>query len=160
MTKTLREQVSEFHAMIGVPAPESPTIPATSVLRLRLRLIAEEFFEMLEAVAGPDDHEYFLAARADVFKALWRASPENVDLPAFIDALADLDFVVEGTRQVFGVDGTPIAEAVYQANMAKKDGPVDPVTGKKQKPPGWSPPDVAGELLKQGWSPPPLNWTY
>jgi predicted HAD superfamily Cof-like phosphohydrolase len=151
MKKTLREQVADFHRMVGVPAPEKPTVPDTATLRLRLRLIAEEFFEMLEAVAGPDDHEYLLAARADVLKALWRASPENVDLPAFIDALADLDFVVEGTRQVFGVDGAPIADAVYLANMAKGDGPIDPVTGKKLKPPGWMPPDIAGELRKQGY---------
>jgi hypothetical protein len=34
--------------------------------------------------------------------------------------------------------------------MAKMSGPVDE-HGKKRKPEGWKPPDIAGELRRQGW---------
>jgi predicted HAD superfamily Cof-like phosphohydrolase len=63
--------------------------------------------------------------------------------------MADLDYVVEGTRLEFGIDGEPIAAEVHRANMAKTEGPVAP-DGKRLKPPGWTPPDIAGVLRKQG----------
>ena len=62
----------------------------------------------------------------------------------------DLDYVVEGTRLEFEIDGGPIAVEVHRSNMAKVGGPVRE-DGKRLKPPGWTPPDIAGELRKQGW---------
>ena len=77
-------------------------------------------------------------------------SPAKVDLPALVDGLADLDYVVEGTRIEFGVNGTPVADEVHAANMRKADGPVDE-HGKKRKPPGWVGPDIERVLREQGW---------
>ena len=42
---------------------------------------------------------------------------------------------------------------VHRANMAKAGGPRRHEDGKLLKPVGWSPPDIEGELKKQGWSP-------
>jgi hypothetical protein len=50
------------------------------------------------------------------------------------------------------IDGAPIAAEVHRANMAKVGGPKSP-TGKQLKPPGWTPPDIFGELKRQGWEP-------
>ena len=72
-------------------------------------------------------------------------------IPAFADALADLDYVIEGTRLEFGIDGWPIAQAVHKSNMAKVGSKVRE-DGKILKGPDWTPPDIAGELRKQGWS--------
>lgn len=155
--KTLAEQVRDFQAMIGRPAPTVPTQPTGEVLRLRLRLIAEEFFELLYAsLAGAENcgmRNTFRHAEMCVTElvALVTAGPDAPRMPEFADALADLDFVIEGTRQELGINGAPIADAVYRANMRKLGGPVDPATGKKLKPPGWAPPDIAGELRRQGW---------
>jgi predicted HAD superfamily Cof-like phosphohydrolase len=66
--------------------------------------------------------------------------------------MADLDYVVEGTRQELGIDGPAVHAIVHAANMAKQAGPVD-ASGKKRKPEGWKPPDIAGELRRQGWKP-------
>ena len=74
----------------------------------------------------------------------------KVRLPEFIDATHDLDYVVEGTRLECGVDGAPIAAEVHRANMAKAHGPMRE-DGKRLKPEGWTPPDIEGELVKQGW---------
>lgn len=154
-TQTLAEQVREFQAMVARPAPRSPKVPSDDVIRLRLRLIAEEFFELLEAALRPAmaDREWvdLECAKLDV-EELIAGGRFNVDLAGVVDALADLDYVIEGTRQELGVDGAPIAAEVHRANMAKMSGPVDE-HGKKRKPLGWTPPDIAGVLHQQGWTP-------
>jgi len=146
--KTLQHQVSEFQTMIGRQRPAKPEVPSDEILHLRLILITEEFCELLDA-CGID-------TKKNIRSKLWYyitndSKADKVDMVALADAMADLDFVVEGTRQELGIDGAPIAMAVYRANMAKLGGPKDPSTGKHLKPEGWKPPDIGGELTKQGW---------
>lgn len=148
---TLRGQVTEFHHMIGAPVRATPRVPPDDRVRLRLRLIAEEFFELLGACnLAPDVDGYGPVEHAVM--ACINETPLTVDLPEFADALADLDYVIEGSRLEFGIDGAPIAAEVHRSNLAKRGGPVD-ATGKQRKPEGWQPPDIAGELRRQGWTP-------
>jgi predicted HAD superfamily Cof-like phosphohydrolase len=144
MTTKLREQVREFHAAFDVPEMLWPVVPSDDRVRLRLRLIAEEFFELLEASIDAKLN----ATQAHII-SLINSAPVTVDLPEFADACGDLDYVVEGSRLEFGIDGGPIADAIHESNMAKAGGPV--IEGKIRKPEGWLPPDVDGELRKQGW---------
>lgn len=148
----LRYQVHEFHEAMGQPVLHTPQVPSEERVRLRLRLIAEEFFELL--AASVVDHKDNIADAHDLvlrrISPFYSPSEIKVNLPEFIDALADLDYVIEGTRLEFGVDGWPIAQEVHRANMAKVGGAVDE-HGKITKPEGWEPPDIAGELRKQGW---------
>ncbi len=46
--------VGDFMRAFGQALPPKPTIPSDDVVRLRLRLIAEEFFELLDASIGGD----------------------------------------------------------------------------------------------------------
>jgi predicted HAD superfamily Cof-like phosphohydrolase len=160
----LRAQVSEFHRMIGAPINTTPQVPSYERISLRLKLIAEEVFELIEAVRvsrrwrSKNASSRFLLAsiRTDVFNVIECINQDRdteLDLPAFADALADIDYVVEGARLEFGINGSPIADEVHRANMAKVGGPKR-ADGKHMKPEGWTPPDVAGELVKQGWSKP------
>lgn len=148
---SLRQQVAEFHRMIGAPILETPQVPADDRVRLRLRLIAEEFFEALAACNISPDVDGYGPVESAVMEAIDRVEL-TVDLPELADALGDLDYVIEGSRLELGVDGAPIAAAIHATNMAKADGPVD-ATGKKRKPAGWQPPDIAGLLRAQGWKP-------
>jgi predicted HAD superfamily Cof-like phosphohydrolase len=158
MTK-LQRQVLEFHKMFSHPTADSPTIPPDDRVRFRAAFIVEEVFEMLEAIFqkpislngeidGPLDY-----ARAIVTQVIRQQPIDHVDLPLLVDALADIDYVVEGCRLEFGVNGEPIADEVHRSNLAKKGATKTP-EGKTLKPPGWTPPDIAGELEKQrnGWS--------
>lgn len=145
--QSLKSQVMDFQRMLGRPEPLAPTSQDDAVVKLRMRLIAEEFFETLESAFMSESWPTELK-KATLEKI--SASQSYVDLANLADGLADLDFVVEGTRQEFGIDGAPIAKLVYDANMAKMNGPVDE-TGKKRKPEGWMPPDIGGELRRQGW---------
>jgi predicted HAD superfamily Cof-like phosphohydrolase len=115
----------------------------------------EEALEAVEAAVVNTEGSMTLlsAIKTQVAKLITYACPFDdtlFDLPAFADALADIDYVVEGARLEFGINGSPIADEVHRANMAKLGGPKR-ADGKHMKPEGWTPPDVAGELVKQGW---------
>lgn len=144
---TLRDQVKVFHEKFGHAVAETPAAPDAEALRFRLRLIAEEFFEALAACGVQADR-----LKYDILDEIGTASLRGypIDFPEFIDALGDLDYVIEGTRLVCGVNGAPIAEEIHRANM-DKDAVGD--LKKPTKPEGWKPPDIEGELRKQGWKP-------
>jgi len=143
--KDLQAQVAAFHRAFDLPILPHPQVPSDDRVRMRMRLIAEEFFETLEAVFGEgalclDDRNRLMSC-IDV-------DDIKVDLPEFADGLADLDYVVEGCRLEFGINRYPIAAEVQRANMAKVGGPTRE-DGKRLKPPGWTPPNIAGVLEAQ-----------
>lgn len=146
---TIREQVMAFHDAMKQPILEVPAVPADERVRLRLRLVVEECFEFVDSCVDVD------APTTTIFNALLKiidTAPLKVDLPNVADALGDIDYVVEGSRLEFGISGAPIAAEIHRSNLMKIGGPTSP-EGKKLKPPGWTPPDIIGELAKQGWHP-------
>lgn len=162
----IRYLVHEFHDDKGYPVRRIPAVPPEDEVRFRLALIAEEFFELIEAVYAPG-HELTLAKRF-VHETLYgkqgqSARVPHVDMPAFVDALTDLDYVIEGTRLTFGVDGWPVLLEVHRANMEKKSAELsaadarktsdDATVTKAAKPAAWRPPDIEGVLKAQGWCP-------
>jgi predicted HAD superfamily Cof-like phosphohydrolase len=149
---TICQQVEEFHRKFEQPILTTPQIPSEERIRHRLRLVAEEFFEFLAAchVYPSMPANYVMdAVKNDIEKAALK-----IDMVELADALGDLDYVVEGTRVEFGINGAPIAAEIQRSNMAKVFVPSKNGEGTKpRKPEGWTPPDVAGELKKQGWVP-------
>jgi predicted HAD superfamily Cof-like phosphohydrolase len=171
---TLRDQVLEFHRAFGHPVRETPGAIPDDRVRFRARLITEEFFEVLGACftdevvcdgrrghsvgdgpcpsCGNTRHVIGLnSLRECVWEAVAK-SGVRVDLAELADGLADLDYVVEGTRLEFGLNGKPIAAEVHRSNMEKRGGEKR-ADGKTLKPEGWQPPDIGAELRKQGWMP-------
>lgn len=149
---TIRDQVSEFHRAFGQSIEDKPMVPAAQIITLRVNLIAEEFCEMLEAVYGDDDG---IHAVREAIKNQVAYGNIRVDMVEFADALADLAYVIEGANLAFGIDSGAVLAVVHAANMRKlgPDGkPIVRADGKRLKPEGWRPPDVAGELRRQGWS--------
>jgi predicted HAD superfamily Cof-like phosphohydrolase len=149
----LRNQVYAFMTTFSQPTREEPGTPPEDVIRLRARLVVEEVFEMLHATFDMRDRnevEALELLEGSLHHGI-RTAPIRVDLPELADAFADIDYVVEGARLAFGINGEPIADEVHRANMAKHGGPV--VDGKQLKPAGWTPPDVARLLVEQGWRP-------
>lgn len=157
----LRAQVLEFHRAMDCPVLDRPQVPPDERVRLRLRLVAEEFFELLrsalverelptDGAEGVKHEDCILACAESIVLTAVADDDLSVDLPELADALADLDYVIEGARLEFGVDGAPVAAGVHAANIRKLDGPVRE-DGKRLKPEGWRPFDVAAELRRQGW---------
>jgi predicted HAD superfamily Cof-like phosphohydrolase len=150
---SLHNQVEQFHKAFDIANRETPGVPPDDVVRYRLRLIAEEAFELIEACAGGRFGKEFAVSLREQTTSCINGMTIGVNLPDFADACGDLDYVVEGARQAFGIDGTPIADAIHTTNMAKlHDGKVVKNDyGKVIKPEGWTPPDIAAELHEQGW---------
>jgi len=151
----LRAQVLEFHRAFSHPIAETPVVIANTRVRFRANLIAEEFFEAMAAMFADGEGQNSMLDRLHyALHEFMSDAPVKVDLPELADAFGDLDYVVEGSRLEFGIDGGPVAAAIHKANMAKlgPDGkPIRRADGKTLKPEGWTPPDIAGELRKQGW---------
>lgn len=150
----LREQVTEFHHAMDCPTRSRPQFIPAERAKLRVMLVAEEFFEMVFAVCPGMFESDSVKEVVEYFRAELNENEIKVDLPALADALADLDYVVEGTRLEFGIDGDPIADEVHRSNMGKITANGQVVMrgdGKIMKPETWSPPDIEGELRRQGW---------
>lgn len=161
MGTKLRQDVRAFHEKFGHPVRDRPAAPSDEEMRFRLELVAEEFLELVDAATNGEHPSAVLRETfGKMIRHYLKEAEIRVKLPELLDALGDLDFVVEGTRVVCGVDGAPIAAAIAHANLmkdpvyvAEKDGyhrSPDPAA-KPTKPAGWSPPDVAAELRRQGW---------
>jgi predicted HAD superfamily Cof-like phosphohydrolase len=152
------ENVRQFHRAMGQGVRDVPSVPDEKVVRLRARLVTEETLEMLRAMfdvsgawADSDSAMMYVMQRIQAdLKTIIDEAKIDVCMPELADSFADVDYVVAGSRLAFGIDGAPIAAAVHRANLAKADGPVRE-DGKRGKPPGWQPPDIEGELRKQGW---------
>lgn len=152
-TTKLHKQVIAFMSASGQHISDRPEIATDAVLRLRARLILEEAFEYAEATVGLTySATQLVELKKKAFDLIDGAVP-CPDLVNMADALADIDYVVEGARITLGIDGVPIADEVHRTNMTKMAGPV--VNGKKMKPEGWLLPDIRTELIKQGWVPKP-----
>lgn len=154
----IRKQVEEFHQAMGQPVLDTPQVPGEDRLRLRLRLVAEEFFELLCGVFGDMSKQHNIATACHCVEWAIRDAPfrsSGPDIPDVADALADLDYVIEGMRLELGINGKPIADEVHRSNMSKLGADGKPVLRESDKKvvkgPNYSPPDIEGELLKQGW---------
>jgi len=102
--------VREFHIAVDQPWSDSPIIPPADDVKRRIRLIKEEFKEVMEELT-----------------ALLTAVNAGARLPQVLEIhqrllkeLADLRYVTEGTAVEFGL---PIDDAFYEvhlSNMTKR----------------------------------------
>lgn len=142
-------QVTEFHNAFGYPVRHRVTDPTPDEAALRLRLITEEFLELLEAHGAPALIRREIWERVTKWVEFQRGGPGfNIDHVAVADALGDIDFVGEGTRLTYGIPRQEVANEISRSNNEKKGGTIDPQTGKLGKPLGWTPPDIKGILDK------------
>jgi len=158
------ESVLEFYKKFGQEAfiAERPGLDEENIsparLELKMGLIAEEFFELVQAVYG--------GVAAKVLEAAWEVAKEqdegNRDLVETADALADLDYVLNGLAIEAGITADAVFDEVHSSNLSKLDenglvimsdgvtpseydGQVKPV-GKILKSKHFREPDIAGVL--------------
>jgi predicted HAD superfamily Cof-like phosphohydrolase len=130
MAKTTLEQVQEFHETYGLPVEAAPKIDDEKTNALRINLLAEELEELKEALAVGDVVEV-------------------------LDALTDLQYVLDGAYLSFGLHGVKTAafDEVHRSNMSKlgEDGkPIRrPEDGKVMKGPNYFKPDISQFVMKK-----------
>lgn len=117
----MQQMVQDFHRKYDNPSLDNPELPDDATLVLRARLIVEEAGEFLKAAS-------------------------HKDMIEMVDALCDILYVTFGTADVMGVDLEPFFNEVQRSNMTK-EGKDD--SGKIQKGPNYSPPDLRSILAHQ-----------
>lgn len=138
--------VAEFHRALDFPVRTTPSVPSDDEVRLRARLIAEEFFEVMEAMFPGKDWAWF---RDGVMHNI-SAEAVAVDLPALAHELADLHYVTSGTAVQLGFDESAVLSEVHRANLSKAGAGKDE-SGKALKGESFRKADVAAVLRAQGW---------
>jgi predicted HAD superfamily Cof-like phosphohydrolase len=148
--KKAHSDVEAFHRLVGASIGDVAKPDATKDLVLRVKLIAEEFDELLEALAPGANPSVVVKDAINAWLIARTFSRDNTpNLPEVADALADLEYVTIGSAVTWGIPGAAVWDEVQAANMRKAGGPKDPVTGKAGKPPGWKGPDVEGVLKRE-----------
>lgn len=118
--KTTIQQVEEFHHAFGVPVKSKPDLSDERVNLLRVELLAEELKELSEAL-------------------------EEKDPVMVLDALTDLQYVLDGAYLSLGFSKHPAFEEVHRSNMSKLSATGEPIRradGKILKGPNYTPPDL------------------
>lgn len=124
--KTMFEMVQEFHRVFGLPSNKEPKFPDNKTIKLRMKLIHEEYEEFLEGLL-------------------------DKNIVEVADALTDMLYVILGTGDAFGIDLDKCFEEVQRSNMSKlgSDGkPMFNDYGKIIKGPMFTPPNLKGVLFK------------
>lgn len=123
MTKTTLDDVQEFHETYGLPVLNEANISDPKTNELRINLLAEELEELKEAL-------------------------EQGDLVETLDALIDLQYVLDGAFLSFGLQDVKQAafDEVHRSNMSKLGADGKPIhresDGKVLKGPNYFKPDM------------------
>tara|TARA_R110002095_G_scaffold215871_1_gene211285 strand:- start:1464 stop:1871 length:408 start_codon:yes stop_codon:yes gene_type:complete len=122
--KSTLDHVQEFHETYGLPVLKNPDISDEKTNALRINLLAEELDELKEAL-------------------------EQGDLIETLDALIDLQYVLDGAFLSFGLQHVKEAafDEVHRSNMSKLGADGKPIRresdGKVLKGPDYFKPDIA-----------------
>ena len=122
-TKTTLEQVQEFHETYGLPVETEQTTGSEQTKSLRINLLQEELDELKEAL-------------------------ESDDMVETLDALIDLQYVLDGAFLSFGLQNVKMVafNEVHRSNMSKLGEDGKPIRregdGKVMKGPNYFKPDM------------------
>ena len=128
MTTNTLDAVKEFHETYGLPVKDVPHITDEKTNQLRINLLQEELDELSEALA-------------------------NNDIVEVLDALTDLQYVLDGAYLSFGLHGLKESafNEVQRSNMSKLGADGKPIVreedGKILKGPNYSAPDIKQFLI-------------
>lgn len=155
-----KAQTDEFHKVFGHPVSETPIELTYQQVQTRVRFIAEELVELL---ATTSQNEFDIENAVDILiQDIYDAERKEKNkgfgdnrLVGQADALTDINYFVQGTFTMMGVNPQPLFDIVQGANMAKLGPDGKPIyresDGKIMKPEGWVAPEpkIAAEIKKQ-----------
>lgn len=136
MLKT-QAKVRAWHQAMGddFPRPGEQPVDVTRNAKLRLDLLLEELQELGDALG------YRINLIRNDDQAYWVETPRVPDTVGAIDALADLEYVLVGAADTWGIDLEPYFDEVHRSNMTKVGGPVRE-DGKRLKPDTYEAPNL------------------
>lgn len=143
--------VREFHEAYGVPVRTSPTTDISAEERvLRVRLVLEEAFEFCAAMGCRVEVAQPEHVNADTIEVEIDPTSPGINLVESADALADIEYVVNGSALCLGIPQAAVVREVHRSNMSKLGEDGKPIyregDGKVLKGPGYFKPDIAAVL--------------
>jgi YD repeat-containing protein len=114
--KTEQNQVKEFMIKAGQECPAKPTAPPLKIRELRIRLIAEELLELVDAQNCILTITYDKLGRRVVEIT---AMSHDCNIVESYDAILDLMVVTIGAGVAQGFDLQPGWDEVHRSNMSK-----------------------------------------
>jgi predicted HAD superfamily Cof-like phosphohydrolase len=85
------DDVAAFHTKFGVPVLATPQLPSVKRMRLRAKLITEEYLELMRAMGWP----------VFIDQAVFDTYPADADLIGVADGCTDLKYVTIGTEHEY-----------------------------------------------------------
>jgi predicted HAD superfamily Cof-like phosphohydrolase len=139
--------VCEYFAAAEWAPPTSPECNQEGLLWVGW--LVDEFLEVLEAF-GCFTNETLTVIRLSIRRGFHTGKDANINFVGVIHELCDLILTAEAALAAFGAHSNPLLKEIHGPNTKKlRFG----MLHKALKPPGWQPPNVRGELLRQGWRP-------
>lgn len=153
------EQVREFHEKFGHPvrtggATADREHVDSDLLNLRIKLIGEEFLELLDAVYGSRVDEaldWLKGDGPDLPSDTHDSLPLRRDIVEIADALGDIKYVVDGMALALGINLPAVENEIHRSNMSKLDENGSPIVsggtdgypkGKILKGANYTPPNI------------------
>jgi predicted HAD superfamily Cof-like phosphohydrolase len=113
------ERVKEFMIKAGQEIPDAPTVPDENVLALRMRLVAEEFCELMTALGFGYQVDIWDKNGKDGLSYQSFGLPTLPDLVGILDSVCDLTVVSTGTALACGLPLEKGQIEVDTANLRK-----------------------------------------
>lgn len=111
---TAFQMTGHFHMAMGLGTPNEPIMPSVTMRERRLRLILEEFLELVEAIGFE-----LVQPDPDAPPIVRHVEGSRYDLVETADALGDLNVVVAGTGVEFGIPMHFVDYEIYTSNLSK-----------------------------------------
>lgn len=148
------EMVREFHEKFGHPVKQGASLEDVSpeILKLRMDLIAEEFFELVGAVYSEQARNFMETQWETMYSDSLDKNENgqyNADVVEAADALGDMEYVINGFAHVAGIPLPDVMGEIHGSNMSKlgEDGnPIYREDGKILKGPGYFKPNIARSM--------------
>lgn len=158
MKKNSYEMVGEFHETFYHPIKKNGASLAKEDIsdervKLRVNLIAEEVFELVGAALSPEARKFMENAWEEMYRLGKDKNTDGEysrDVVEVADALADIEYVINGFAHEAGINLPEVVEEVHSSNMSKlgEDGkPIYRDDNKIMKGPHYFKPDIA-KILK------------
>lgn len=142
--------VKEFHITyeLGIAA-EPVAKPTRQTKMLQLKLIAEEFIELCDAMGIAGELQF----GSHVHRVDYKTKNEHLgdyNAVEVADGLADIEYLLNSAALTLGIPLPACFKEVHRSNMSKLDENGKPIIrsdGKILKGPNYSPPDLAKVLF-------------
>lgn len=130
--QTIQSMVREFHTTFRTPVQDSLVSLPVSRRDLRLRLILEEFVELVTATGFElgtmhESGDTLTLQQMDAELRVFHVEERQQNPVEMADALGDIVYVCYGMAHELGVNLDAVIEVIHQSNMSKAGSDGQPI---------------------------------